>query len=377
MKSRLFAVLLLLILLCLPAGCRSQQPILVGFAAEMSGRRGELGVAARDSAQLAIDQINAAGGIDGRPLKLLTRDDKGSPETARQVDQELVDAGVVAIIGHMTSEQSAAVFDQMNRAQVVIISPTSSSTQFSGQKDSFFRVMPDTQVLGAALAKYIQAEHPVRQVAVIYDLSNQAFTQHYWLAFKAEMDRYGVDTSQVYSYTTGQADLQALVDQVAAAQPESILFVSSAFDTALMAQYAHSRIPEAALFSSTWGQTDELFAKGGKAVEGMLLGATYNPENKSRAYLAFSNIYQERYKRAPSLAASHAYEAVLLLAYALRQTGGQASGLHQALVSANNLPGLQGALSLDEFGDVHRDTFVVRVQNARFVIVGTISPSTP
>ncbi len=355
-------------------GCADQEPILIGFSVELTGPRSELGVAARDGAQLAVDEINQRGGVNGRPIKLIIKDDKGDPEIARQVDKQLIDQGVVAIIGHTTSGQTAAVLDQINEAKVVLLSPTSSSTLFSGRADYFFRVMPGNELMGTSIANRIYNKHGVQQLTGVYDSGNQAFSGTLWEAVKTEFESLGGDASQVFTFTGGQTDLEDLMLQVSATQPEALIFIASAVDTALMAQYIRQDHPEILLFSSTWAQTDELLEKGGHAVEGLEMSAVYNPQHPSKTYQEFARRFENRYNRQPGLATSHAYEAVLVLAHALEQTNGQAKNLPQALTAINNLQGVQGTISIDEYGDVIREVYIVQVKDGQFEVIDTIIP---
>jgi branched-chain amino acid transport system substrate-binding protein len=368
---------LLLLLGLLLAGCSSHAPIKIGYAAEITGRRGEIGVAGRDGASLAVDWINAQGRIQGHPLELVAMDDKGDPETARRVDQELIQQKVAAIIGHITSEQTAAVFDQINQAGVVLLSPTSSSSQFSQQKDFFFRVVPDTTALGKAIAYHVFTNRGIRQLTGVIDLNNQSFSQPLWQAIQDEFVRLGGETVQLYTFTTGQTDLKQLMNEVAASQPQTILFVASGIDTALMVQYVRQLTGDIPLFSSTWALTDELIDKGGKAVEGLELGAIYNPDLQTSEYQDFLDRFEKRYRRQPGLAASHSYEAVMVLAHALEQTGGDTASLPQALAQIKNFRGLQGNISFDEYGDVQRDIYIAKVVGGEFVIIATVPPNLP
>jgi branched-chain amino acid transport system substrate-binding protein len=90
----------------------------------LSGAYADLGIKGRDGVLLAVEKINAADGIAGRPIKLLARDDMGTPEGARVADKELIDAGTVAIIGHMTCRQTIAAMEIIKKAGVMLISPT-------------------------------------------------------------------------------------------------------------------------------------------------------------------------------------------------------------------------------------------------------------
>ncbi len=355
--------------------CQADQPILIGFSAQLTGRQSELGVATRNGAELAIEYVNQQGGINGRPLELVVRDDKGDAETARQVDAELVSLGVVALIGHPTSDMTAAVFDQMNQSGVVMLSPTSSSSKFSGQDDLFFRVIPSNNLMGKALAEHIFRNRGLRKIAGIYDLNNKTFTETLWQSLQAEFQRLGGDASLSFSFTSGKDDLKELIHQVGASQPDGIVFLASAVDTALMAQYASQQQINVPMFSSPWGQTRELIDKGGKAIEGMEFVAVYNPSHPSEAYQNFIKVYTDRYGAAPTLGASHGYEAVLVLAKALEQTRGKSGGLPEALKNIRDLPGLQGNIAIDQFGDVLREVYILRVETGQFQVIETINPA--
>ena len=156
------------------SGC-APKPIKIGLSAEITGTRGELGVMVRNGAQLAVDEINAADGINGRPLELLIRDDQGDPDLAKEVDQDLIDAGVVAIIGHITSGQTAAVIDLANSAEMVLISGSASGSQFNQKDDYFLRTVSSADRTGAVFADYISNTKDIQNISYIFDDQNSVF----------------------------------------------------------------------------------------------------------------------------------------------------------------------------------------------------------
>ena len=91
----------------------------------------------------------------------------------------------------------------------------------------------------------------------------------------------------MFSFTSGETDLQDLITQIAATEPEAIFFIASPVDTALMVQYSRQQGIEALLFSSSWAQTEELLAKGGQAIEGLELISTYNPQTTYPSFQPF------------------------------------------------------------------------------------------
>jgi len=375
-RRKLLLILLYLALVFIITSCSASKVILIGVTVELTGKRAELGVEVRDAALLAVEEINQAGGVGGKNIQLIIKDDQGNPEVAQQVDQELVEAGVVAVIGHVTSEQTSAVLGQMNDAGVVLISPTSSSSDFTGKTDSFFRTMPANDLMGRMLARYIFETRNVHQLVGVYDLNNRSFTETFWIALRMEFQRFGGEITGEISFSSGKDDLKVVAGQAASYAPQAVVFIASPVDTALAIQYFRQEDQNARIFSSTWAQTSQLLDKGGRAVEGLELVAVYDPQDQSQTYQDFVNHFEERYHRLPGLGASHAYEAVVVLASALEKTGGRKEGLPEALAATHDLPGLQGAISFDEFGDVQREVYIVRVQDGQFITVGkVVSPA--
>lgn len=131
-------IMLFLLSLALSACSSDSSPIIIGLSGQLTGELADLGVPSRNGAELAIEAVNAAGGINGRKLKLIAKDDGNTPERALQVDQELVAAGAVAVIGHMTSSQTMAVMPFFNENRVVLLSPTASTPILTRKQDYFF-----------------------------------------------------------------------------------------------------------------------------------------------------------------------------------------------------------------------------------------------
>jgi branched-chain amino acid transport system substrate-binding protein len=365
--------ILIFILILIQPSCGNSTPVLIGLSVELTGPHSSLGIDARDAAQLAVDTINAEGGVAGRPIELVVRDEAGDPDRALSVDLELIDLGVVAIIGHITSQQTAAVFQEINQIDILLISPTSSSPQFNDQDDNFFRLMPSNIYDGIALARYIFHETPVRQIVGVYDIRNRAFAESMWNAIQSEFTALGGDARLDFTFTSGEDDLLELMKEVKLAEPEGIVFIATGVDTALMVQYGHQLEIPTQYFSSTWAQTSELIHKGGNAIEGLVLVAVYNPNNKDGAFLDFSQAFEERYQRPPGLSAPYSYESVLVLAKALEHTGGEKQGLRQEIKNIKGMEGVIGPITFNQHGDVLRDVYIVIVNDSRFETISTIS----
>lgn len=154
--------------LLLITGCGgSSDPILIGLAGSLSD---PVGVPMKHAAELAVAEINANGGVSGRLLELVERDDYADPDSAVFVATDLYEAGVSAVIGHIFSGMTLAAAPVYNggRDPVAAISPSSSSPEISTAGDYTFRVCPSDLAHGAALARWVHDTLRLERGAVLY-----------------------------------------------------------------------------------------------------------------------------------------------------------------------------------------------------------------
>jgi branched-chain amino acid transport system substrate-binding protein len=355
--------------------CDQQGPIRVGFAGELSGKQSDLGVPGRDGALLAVETLNDAGGVAGRSLELLVRDDLGTPEGAQAADRALIEAGVVAIIGHMTSGQSMAALPVTEGAGMVLLSPTASTAELSGLDDLFFRVTSTNAQEARLLAQHVYQRRGLSRLAVIYDDDNAAFSQTLWDGFVQTYQALGGQVSGEASFSSSaEPDFAPLVAELRAGDPQGLFIIASALDTALIAQQVQLSGWQVPLFASGWAYTEALPQNGGRAVEGIELTVGHDENSQLPAFLDFRDRYQARFGRPPTFASVHAYDAVMVLAAALEKTNGQVKGLPQALAETRNFKGPTGTVSMDEYGDAIRTRFLLTIREGQFVTLDRLEP---
>lgn len=360
----------LALLVALGQGCAPREPVRIGFLGGMSGRVADLGIAGRDAVQLALEQRNAAGGVGGRRVELLVRDDRQDAESARLAMRELIDGGSVVIIGPMTSSMATVVTPIATRAGVPIISPTVTSEALSGKDDQFFRVSTGTRLFATRSARHQLRERGARRVAATYDLDNRAFTEEWLERFRAAFIQGGGEMVAAVPFRSG-GDLAHLdiARSLLAARPDSILIVANAMDSALLCQQLRKLDARIPIALSSWGATERLVELGGKAVEGVTVEQTFDRASQAPRYQAFRRAHLERFGREPGFAGVYAYEAASVVLDALERRRGD-QPLKQVFLAMGRIDGLQGTFEFDAFGDVKRDaasTSVVR--NGEFVVI--------
>lgn len=374
MPFRTFTALFLSLCIFIPliglfGGCTPIEPVKVGYVGGLTGRHYDLGLSGRNGASMAVARINNDGGIGGRQIKLIVKDDKQDPEVAKKAVNELIGEGVVAIIGHMTSSMSGATIPIVNDKNVVMISPTTSSSDFEGKDDNFVMLYPSTRTSAGHFSSYIFNEMGLRRVAVIYDVSNRTYSESWYENFRSEFKKLKGEVVSGKAFTSGEEEsLFAIARELLEKKPEGILIIANALDTALLCQQVRKIDKNVSLMTSEWAFTADVLKHGGSSVEGVVFIEKVDLESEDPRYMEFASEYEKLFGRLPDFAASKSYDAVQVLAAALRMTTDREE-IKDAIVRKHVFQGLQGEFVIDDYGDAKLDHFIVTVKNNRFRVI--------
>jgi branched-chain amino acid transport system substrate-binding protein len=356
---------LLLAAASLMAGCSEPDPISVGFVASLTGRAGDLGEASRNAVQLAVDEINRAGGISGRKLSLLVRDDENNPDVAAHVVRDLHAANAVAVIGPNNSAIAVGMKPVLDELKLVGISPTVSSLVFAGIDDYFFRVNWTTRDNAAAYARQY-FDRGIKTFSVAIDNDNRVFSESWYKEFSAAYEALGgrVMAAEYFSSSTGRA-FGDTVQLLLAEKPDALLLVANSVDTAQLAQQIRKVDQKILLVASEWAATERLLILGGAMIEGLELVQSYDRNDRSERYAVFRKAYWDRFQSEPGYSSVAAYDSALVLFKALAQQQ-RGQSLKRALLSLGAVQGLQQDIHFDQFGDARRRAFFVVVRQGKF-----------
>ena len=334
------------------AACREPEPIRIGFLGGLTGRTAGLGTSGRNGFLLAIEQANAAGG--GRRLEAVISNDQGDTQGVVTSLQQLHKSNVVAVIGPMTSQVAVAVVPEANRARVPLVSPTVSTNQLSGLDDYFLRVYYSNTQAAGLLADYLARSPKKPRIAAIYDLANRAYTEDWLKDFRQLYGKWGgeVLVAVPFDSTQGVA-FGKTIDQVLQKNPDGVLFLASAVDSAMLAQQIAKREIKLPIYATGWSATDDLLQMGGRSVEGLTIVQSADMESQATTYREFVRHYTERFNEKPKFPALHAYDATRMVIAALTKGPTEGPQLKAALLTLPPQPGAQGLVSFDDFGDLY------------------------
>ena len=245
--------LVLLILIILPlTSCAQQKPVTIGFVASLTGSTSELGVNGRNGLMMAVEEINAAGGIHGKLVEVVVKDDQNDSDTGLAVDQELDQAGISFIIGHMTSSMAKTSLPFINEKKLLMISPTMSSHELAHQDDHFIRVVSSNDVEAGFITDNI-LKNGGKNIAVIYESQNRAYTETIknFMASELSVNGGGIIYEEAFESGANPAYLE-ISNRVLKTNPDSIVILASSFDSAMFCQQFYKSGNPAPIYLSLW-----------------------------------------------------------------------------------------------------------------------------
>lgn len=353
------------------AACGSSEPIRIGLAGALTdpiGRPMNLG------ARLAVDEINAAGGIDGRPLELIPYNDYGDPDSAVLVANRIYASDAAAVVGHLYSGTTLAAAPVYNGGTdpLVAISPSSSAPDVSHAGPYTFRVCPSDLAHGAALARWVRERLGLNRGTVLY--LNDEYGRGVRERFVAEFTRRGGELLAVVPYLGDTPDVAAYMARIAAEDRSQFVIVAG----------NRSEAEEVLRQMRTRGMTVPLLGAdglegieaAGELAEGVYETLAYLPQLETVANRRFVDAYRARYpsESAPNQPAAASYDAIHLLRQVIASAGAGREQIRQGLAGVNEdapFMGVTGRIAFDSLGDVPtRAVYVAVVRNGTLRLAG-------
>lgn len=353
-----------------PLVTTAAEPIYIGLSAPFSKEYAEYGVSFEKGVKLALETINAAGGLQGRPLEIVISDSEGEPNIAKRVARKLTeDARIVAVIGDFTSSCSMAAQPFFHRAGMVQISPTSSHPSFAPGSPFSFSLPGTDELLSTFMARAVVEKLQKKKAAVLY-LNNDwgVAAQN---IFAAEVKRLGGEIAAVEGFLDHTTDFLPVLEKLRAAQPDLL--------------YLFTQLPDGKLILSQRQQIgwDDVYVMGyvdfySPTIFELETDARRNLYTSSLGFFptsprpevqTFVKTFETKYQEPPTQEAALAYDALNLIAAAIKQAGTDRKAIRDALANLKDFPGVTGIMSFDQGGNVVKEYPVLQVREKDFALV--------
>jgi len=317
----------------------------------------------RRAAELAVKEINARGGVRGRPLALRIMDDSGRPDLAIRIAQQLVDdPAVVAVIGHLNSSAALAagrIYGEARRP-VVMISPSASSPDLSGINPFVFRACPSDVSHGAQLARYARHMLNARRVGVMY--LDDDYGRGLRLSFVGEFKRLGGEVIEEDPMLSTTPSLEPYVTRLQQSGGVDALMLATDLGGAQLALREMSRA--GVHWTTLGGDALSGIEQSGPLAEGVRMSVAYLVDQAGDRNAQFVAAYARAYPgERPDHRGATTYDIVHLLATVLRDAGPQRRAVRDrvARVGRDLAPfeGVTGRIAFDDRGDVPTKSVVI------------------
>lgn len=372
-KTMLVCVMVILAL-TVPAAAQGDA-IKIGVISSLTGSVSTYGQSVRNAVTMAVEDINAAGGINGRQISLIILDDKGDGTEAAQAARRLIDRENVALIlGPVITPAVMAVAPICQAAGVPMLTPTGTGDQITSVGDYIFRGAYKDSFQGRVMAQFAIEYLGLKEAAIIYDVAND-YSVGLRTAFKTTFEELGGKIVAEESYSTGDTDFSAQLTSLAMRNPEA-LFIPDYYSTAgpILMQARLMGMDAVMLGVDGWDSPD-LSALAGGFEEGGYIVNHYSADVDSPATQDFIARYKEAFGQAPDALAALGYDGTLIVAKALEAAGStDPEALKNTLGTVGDIEGVTGTINMDPEGTPIKSAVILRITGGQWELVTRIDP---
>jgi branched-chain amino acid transport system substrate-binding protein len=351
------------------------QGIPIGFYGALTGPTATFALSGRNGVTLAADEINRAGGVLGRPVRVLSEDDRGEASEAASVVSKLITRDhVVALIGEQASSRTLAAAPIAQSYGVPMISPTSTNVEVTKKGDYIFRACYIDPYQGRAVARFARETLGVKTAALLVDVRSD-YSVGLADAFKAAFTAAGGEIVDEQKYAEGDSDFSAQLTALRPKKPE-VLFVPGYYtDAGLIARQARSLGLQSTLLGADGWDSPKLTEIGGAAMEGAYLSNHYSVDDPSPAVRRFVESYRSRFGAVPDSIAASSYDAMRMLADAIVRAGStEGRRVRDALAATKDFTGVTGTISMDADRNPIKAIVILKVEGGKFALAGKVDP---
>ena len=377
MLKRFLSPLLSVLVFSTGAVLQAADTIKIGEYASITGKEASLGQSSHQGTVLAVETINAAGGVLGRKLELITEDTQSKPGESGTAVRKLISRDkVVAIVGEVASSRSLEGAPICQQAKVPMISPASTNPKVTEVGNYIFRVCFIDPFQGPVMAKFALETLKAKRIAILSSASS-AYSVGLAKYFKEAILANGGTIVAEPKYSEGDKDFKAQLTAIKAVSPDAIFSPGYYNEGALIVKQARDLGLTIPVFGGDSWEAEALMELGGQAVEGAFLCSHYSPQDPSPRVQDFVAAYRKRWGDAfaPDSNASLGYDSVLVLADAIKRAGStDRNAIRDAIAATKNFQAVTGTITINEKRDASKNAVIITVKNGRFEFVQSIAP---
>jgi branched-chain amino acid transport system substrate-binding protein len=333
--------------------------IVIGFYGSLSGENASFGISSREGAELAVDAINAMPDavMNGRKFRMLVEDDQSKPDQASSAVTKLITQDkVTAVVGEVASSITLAAAPVAQRFKVPLITPASTNTKVTEVGDYIFRVCFIDPFQGEVLAKFAYNDLKARKVAILKDIGSD-YSTGLTDSVSEHFAKLGGTVLPPVSYSTQDADFKAVLTQIRSEKPDAIFATGYYTQAAIIVRQARELGMKMPILGGD-GWVGDALANGREALENTYISNHYSGDNPSPIVQSFVTAYRKRFNRDPDAIAALGYDAIKVLADAMRRAGSTDSAKVRDALASSDVAGVTGQLKMNAQRNVDKPAVV-------------------
>jgi len=357
-----------------PAGGGGDE-VVVGHYASMTGNTAHFGQDTDKAIRLQIDEVNAAGGVLGKKIKVVTLDDRGDSAEAANAVTRLIDVEKsVAILGEVASSLSLSGGRVAQRRKIPMISPSSTNPKVTEVGDFVFRVCFLDPFQGKVMAKFARENLKVDKVAILKDVKND-YSIGLADAFKKNFESMGGKIVAEQSYSQGDTDFSAQVTAIKGTDAQAMFvpgYYSEVGSIARTAARLEVKIP--LLGGDGWDAPD-LFKIGGDALNGSYFSNHFAPDIATPKAKKFVEDFTKKYGQPPTGLGALGYDAAGVLVDSMKRAGKfDAQAVRDAIQATKDYDGVTGKITINAERNADKSAVVLKIDGGKAKYAATIQP---
>jgi branched-chain amino acid transport system substrate-binding protein len=351
--------------------------IVIGEVGSMTGPQATFGTSSDRGIQLAVKEVNAAGGIKGKQVQVIALDDEGKPEeAATAVTRLIASEHVTAVLGEVASTISKFMAPKCQQAKVPMVTPSSTNETVTQIGDYIFRACFIDSFQGYVMAKFARDNLKLSKVAILKDVRND-YSVGLAKVFEANFTKMGGTIVANESFSNGDVDFKAQLTNIKGAQPDGIYVPGYYTDVGLISRQTREAGLTVPLLGGDGWDSEKLYEIGGDALVGSYFSNHYSVDDPNPRVQEFVAKFKKEYAgQVPDSLAAQAYDAAGMLFDAMKRAKDLTGpAIRDALANTKSFAGVTGDISMDANRNPVKPAVVLRIaKGGRYEFAARIQP---
>ena len=336
----------------------------IGVFMSLTGSTANFGISSTNGIKMAADEVNSAGGINGKQIDVLVQDDRSdASEAATIVTKFVTQDQVHAILGEVASSRSIAAAPIAQNAKIPMLTPSSTNPEVTKKGDYIFRSCFIDPVQGAAIAQFAAKTLGAKRAAIMVDRKND-YSTGLEKVINATFTKMGGQMVGTQSYQEGDQDFNAQLTDLKGKNPEVIFVPGYYNDVGLIAKQARDKGITVPLIGGDGWDSAQLYAIGGAALNGSFFTNHYSPFDTDPKVQKFVNDYKSRYGSVPDALAATAYDAAKIMFDAIKRSNSlDGTAIRDSLAATKDYPGVTGNVTFNKDRDAVKPIVMIEIKD--------------